>query len=34
MTFPIDVLISMYSNDKSALKIDNKLTEVFTSLPE
>ena len=24
------VLISMYSNDKSAVKIDNKLTEAFT----
>ena len=27
--FP-DILISMYSNDKSAVKIDNKLTESFT----
>ena len=26
----LDVLISMYSNDKSAVKIDNKLTEAFT----
>ena len=26
----LDVLISMYSNDKSAVKIDNKLTESFT----
>ena len=26
----LDVLISMYSNDKSAVKIDNKLTEFFT----
>ena len=25
----LDVLISMYSNDKSAVKIDNKLTESF-----
>jgi len=25
----LDVLISMYSNDKSAVKIDNKLTEAF-----
>ena len=27
----LDVLISMYSNYKSAVKIDNKLTESFTS---
>ena len=27
----LDVLISMYSNDKSEVKIDNKLTEAFTS---
>ena len=26
----LDVLISMYSNDKSAVTIDNKLTEAFT----
>ena len=26
----LDVLISMYSNDKSAVKIDNKLTQSFT----
>ena len=26
----LDVLISMYSNDKSAVKIDNKLTESFS----
>ena len=26
----LNVLISMYSNDKSAVKIDNKLTESFT----
>ena len=26
----LDVLISMYSNDNSAVKIDNKLTEAFT----
>ena len=26
----LEVLISMYSNDKSAVKIDNKLTEAFT----
>ena len=26
----LDVLISMYSNDKSAVKIDNKLTEAST----
>ena len=26
----LDVLISMYSNDKSAVKIDNKLTQPFT----
>ena len=26
----LDVLISMYLNDKSAVKIDNKLTEAFT----
>ena len=26
----LDVLISMYSNDKSVVKIDNKLTEAFT----
>ena len=26
----LDVLISMYSNDKSAVKVDNKLTEVLT----
>ena len=26
----LDVLISMYSNDKSAVKIDNKLTESVT----
>ena len=26
----LDVLISMYSNDKSAVKIDNELTESFT----
>ena len=26
----LGVLISMYSNDKSAVKIDNKLTEAFT----
>ena len=26
----LDVLISMYSNDKSAVKVDNKLTEAFT----
>ena len=26
----LDVLISMYSNDKSAVKIDNKLTEALT----
>ena len=26
----LDVLISMYSNDKSAVKVDNKLTEALT----
>ena len=26
----LDVLISMYLNDKSAVKIDNKLTEAFS----
>ena len=26
----MDVLISMYSNDKSAVKIDDKLTQSFT----
>ena len=29
----LDVLISMYSNDKSAVKIDNKLTESFPVMP-
>ena len=29
----LDILISMYSNDKSAVKIDNKLTESFILKP-